>query len=255
MLPKIESLVSSLDEMEADVACITETWMTTRSDSTCRDVSGRTDYSFIERNRAGRRGGGVCIMYNRKFIDMTRCKLPDSRFEVVAAIGRRKAQRRKVLIIAAYLPPNLTAGEDKEFLDQLCDTILVLKNKYNDPYIMLGGDFNKRNLKAATRDYPEITPVITPPTRGTAILDIIATNMTSSVIEAGVTEPVHTQEGTKSDHKTVYATFRMPRVPNYELHKYSYIRKNAASLAAYDDFLKAQDWRGCLLYTSPSPRD
>ena len=103
----------------------------------------------------------------------------------------------------------------------------------------------------ATRDYPKIKPVITPPTRGTAVLDIIATNMTPNVIEAGVTEPVNAQDGTKSDHKTVSVRFKMSRVPNYKLDKYTYIRKNSASLSEFDVYLREQDWDS--VYKSESP--
>ena len=101
--------------------------------------------------------------------------------------------------------------------------------------MILRGDFNRRDLRAVTRNYPEIKPVITPPTHGTATLGIIASNLTPSVVEAGVTEPVHSQDSTKSDHKTVFAKFRMLRVPNYKLDRYTYIRKNAASLTEFDE--------------------
>ena len=150
---------------------------------------------------------------------MNKCKLPDSEFEIVAAVGRRTAQRRKILTIAAYLPPKYSTEYKREFLAFLCDAILTLKNKYNDPYVIIAGDFNRRNLSEAIKDYPEIKPIKTSPTRGLEVLDIIATNMN----EEGVTTPISAQDGTESDHKTVYSRFRMPRVPTYkmsEIHLY-----------------------------------
>ena len=190
MIPKIESLVASLDELEADVACITETWLTGEHEKICQDVCDRTDYGLIIKNRTERKGGGVGIIYNKSHLTMTQCKLPASDYEIVAAIGRRTRQRRKVLAIAAYLPPKYSAEENKNFLSYLCDAILTLKHKYSDPYVIVAGDFNKRNLSEATKDYQDIKQVKTPPTRGTAVLDIIATNMTDNLIEAGVTDPV-----------------------------------------------------------------
>ena len=141
MIPKIESLLSTLDEMEADVACVTETWLLGRHEKVCQDIVDRTRYGLIERNRQGRRGGGVCILYNKDHIHMTRCRLLDSgsNFEVVAAIGRRTRQRRKTLVISAYLPPKYTPEQNKNFLNYLCDCILTLKNRYSDPYIIIGG--------------------------------------------------------------------------------------------------------------------
>ena len=149
--------------MEADIACITETWLVDKHEQIREDICNRTSYSMIVRNREGRRGGGVCIIYNKTHVTMAQCKLPESEFEVVAAIGRRTAQRRKVLTIAAYLPPQYNAERTREFLSYLCDCILLLKNKYNDPYIVIAGDFNKRNLSQATKDYPRIKPIKTPP--------------------------------------------------------------------------------------------
>ena len=88
MIPKTESLVAALDEMEADVACITETWLNDSHGNECRDFCDKTDYNIISKNRRGRRGGGVCIVYNKSHITMKECRLPESEFEVVAAIGR-----------------------------------------------------------------------------------------------------------------------------------------------------------------------
>ena len=105
MMPKIESLISTLDELSIDIACVTETWLVDNHESVCRDISDRTDYDIIGKNRAARKGGGVCIIYNRSHISMNKFRLPESEFEIVAAIGQRTAQRRKVLAIAAYLPP------------------------------------------------------------------------------------------------------------------------------------------------------
>ena len=124
----------------------------------------------------------------------------------------------------------------------MSDCILTLKNKYSDPYIILAWDFNRRSLKEATKDCPAIKPVKTPPTRGTATLDIISSNMGNQLLEAGITAPISTREGVESDHRTVYASFRMPRVPSYKITKYTYVRKNEEGLAKFDHCLASQDW-------------
>lgn len=77
----------------------------------------------------------------------------------------------------------------------------------------MGGDFNRRDVCQALKDTPSIKIVKTPPTRGTAVLDIIATNAVSSIVDSGVTFPLHS-DITESDHKTVFVTVRMPRVLN-----------------------------------------
>ena len=151
---------------------------------------------------------------------MNKCKLPETDFEVVAAIGRRTRQRRKVLVIVGYLPPDYNASKNKPFMEYVCDSILTLKRKYSDPYIILGGDFNKRNIREAINYYKDIKVVKTPPTRAGSVLDIIATNLADCEVDSGVGPPITSSDGTASDHGVVYSSFRMPRVPQYKISSY-----------------------------------
>ena len=107
---------------------------------------------------------------------MLKCHIPNSKYEVIAAIGRRTGQRKKILVIAAYIPPSYTAEENKSCIEYLSDTITSLKNRYNDPHIFVGVDFNKRDINKTVKDYPNLRTVQTGPTRGNAVLDIIATS-------------------------------------------------------------------------------
>ena len=92
------------------------------------------------------------------------------------------------------------------------DTITSLKNKYSDPYVVIGGDFNKRNFNQAIRDFRDLRTVSTGPTRGGATLDIIATNQHSNIVHASTLPPIENEEGTQSDHRVVLVKIRMPRV-------------------------------------------
>ena len=120
---------------------------------------------------------------------MTRCRVPNSSYEVAAAIGRRTGQRRKVLAVAAYIPPSYNANENKGCLEHICDVIISLKNRYNDPYVILGGDFNKREIIKAIREFKDIKVIKTGPTRGRSTLDIFASNL-QDIKEAGTIAPV-----------------------------------------------------------------
>lgn len=70
--------------------------------------------------------------------------LPHMKYEIVAAIGRRTGQRRKVAVIGAYLPPAMKAEQVKQCLREINDSIVHVKQKYADPYIIVAGDFNKK---------------------------------------------------------------------------------------------------------------
>ena len=118
---------------------------------------------------------------------MSRARLPDSKFEVVAATGRRKGQRRKILIIAVYIPPWYAAERSRKCLRYVNDCLLLLTTRYDDPYIFIGGDYNRRDARMAAADFPHIKIVNTPPTRGNACLDLISTNVPDLIVDKGVT--------------------------------------------------------------------
>ena len=184
----------------------------------------------------------MLIAYRREHISMTVCRTPNSKHEMVAAVGRRVGQRRKVLALSIYVPPSYDASQSKSCMEHICNTITSLKNRYNDPYIFVGGDFNKRELNAAIRDFRDIQIVPTGPTRGNSVLDIIATNLHDKVSEVTTIAPIHSEEGVPSDHRAVLIRTAMPRVPNYDISTYTYYRRDEDSLEAFNEFVGRQSW-------------
>ena len=147
---------------------------------------------------------------------MSRIRLPFTKNEIVAGIGRRPGQRRKVAVVAAYLPPALKVDQVRKCLRDINNSILHIKQKYTDPYIILAGDFNKTDTRVALADHGDIRPISTGPTRGTSTLDIVATNFNQMANKVGTTEPIKSEADVPSDHLTVYAFFKMPRVPGLQ---------------------------------------
>ena len=172
-------------------------------------------------------------MHNNNCVSMSKCHIPNSKYEVIAAIGRRTGQRKKILVIAAYIPPSYTAEENKSCIEYLSDTITSLKNRYNDPHIFVGVDFNKRDINKTVKDYPDLRTVQTGPTRGNAVLDIIATSAHKELIEAETFPPVENEDGTPSDHRVVLMCVRMPRVPSYTVSSCTYFQSDEDSQSAH----------------------
>ena len=229
MIPKISSFLDTLQELDADISVVTETWLqdsNEQSSRTLADFEARSEYKLIRRDRTqGMRGGGVAIAYNENKIQMSRARLPHSKHEVVAAIGRRQGQRKKILILGIYVPPWYNAAQNSSMYNYINDCLVLLTARYEDPYIILAGDFNRRDIRKVTQNFIQIKPVLTGPTRNDAVLDIIATNFNKSLVDAGTTDPLQADTiGAPGDHRTVFATFRMPRVPQYEIEQYSYYR-------------------------------
>ena len=126
------------------------------------------------------------------------------------------------------------------------DALVALKAKYDDPAVFVGGDFNRRDLRLATVEHPDLKQVEIGATRGSAALDIIATNINDSMIDCGTTEAIRSECGTSTDHLTPYASFRMPRVPTYNIEKYTYRHITEEAHHKFGELLENADWRPVL---------
>ena len=205
IMPKLDSFHNTFLELDCDAAVVTETWLNEAGNAAARklkDFEDKSDLCFIRRDRnSGQRGGGVAVVFDRRKIAMERAKLPHSKHEVVAAIGRRQGQRRKVLIVGLYIPPSYNAAQNRSLYNYVNDCLLLLHRRYEDPYTIVAGDLNRREVGEITRDFHCIRPIATPPTRGLAVLDIVSSNFNRQLEEAGVTDPVQSDEtGADGDH-------------------------------------------------------
>ena len=108
----------------------------------------------------------------------------------------------------------------------------------------MAGDFNRRDINKAIGNFPLVKLIRTPPTRGNATLDLVATNMEDMLVDSGVTDAVASEEGVASDHLTVFLSFRMPRVPQYEIEKYTYHHLTPEGSKKFEDWLTIQEEEG-----------
>ena len=179
--PKLYSLIDTLEQIDGHIAVITETWFrdTEELSSILRDAEDVTGYGFIRRDRfqatgQDTRGGGVAIVYRKSNFEMTQLKVT-GKHEIVAALGRRTGQKRKLITIGAYITPAADADTSKDFLNTLGDTVRRFKSKYCSPYFVIAGDFNKRQIAKELKEFTDLKLVKTGPTRGANTLDLIFT--------------------------------------------------------------------------------
>ena len=151
LMPKLHSLYETMQELKTDVCVVTETWM--REDPEINqhleDFTNLTGYSILRKDRENRRGGGVAILFNNETISLTSVKTKRTDYEILAALGRRTGQRRKLLVIAVYVPPDYDSDQSSQCLSEVNDMILSLRKRYNNPYVVVGGDWNKREARNA----------------------------------------------------------------------------------------------------------
>ena len=127
---------------------------------------------------------------------------------------------RKVVIFVAYIPPSQKAEQTKEIMECIADGIEKVKLEYNDPYIILGGDLNRRDLSPGIADFPDISVLPSGATRDGATLDIVASNVNAGDTAAYLREPLATEDGRVSDHSVVHVCCNLPRLHQYKIEEY-----------------------------------
>ena len=173
--PKIMSLITYFEELELDIAIVSESWL---ADSTTltedlAELELGTDLSVIYKNRplrlTSRRctaGGGIAIVFNKLKCKLVEEKIRGNKFEVVCAKGRFPGLNNTVIIVGIYIQPRMKASEFDELRSVLADKIMIEKTKTCDPLFIIAGDLNKRDLLPAFQDFVDMVELDHGPTRG-----------------------------------------------------------------------------------------
>ena len=254
--PKIDSLILYMEELDATLSIITESWL--RSGSKLEDdlfhLEHGTNLKMIYRNRDrnGRavkrdsggkiRGGGVAIIYHKNKINLTELKMPASRFEIVAAIGNLPGHTRKLVVYAVYAPPSLRTGAFDELIDEMVTSINKIKTEYDNPIIIVGGDFNRKPIDKISTVFPDIVQLDSPPTRDGALLDMIFTNIAPSFLETKIGEPLYSPDGRTSDHAVIYSGAVVSKKDKTSWKSYKARKRTACGIKRFHELLAAELW-------------
>lgn len=208
-LPKRVQLESYLADSKPDVVLLTETWLHADvCDSELYHTSNQ--YAIYRHDRAHKKGGGVLIAINKtipSFLVDT-----DSALEVVWVAC--PTLFGKLLMGVCYRPP----ASDRLFVSDLHKTISRALEQFPTNKIYLFGDFNFPDINwsrlssssSESSDFIELclefnlTQIVTEPTRGTNILDLILTTEPHSI------SPVVQLDGF-SDHNLLQFSINIPR--------------------------------------------
>ena len=177
-----------------DIACLTETWL---NDGTIDDLIHIPGYSVHRRDRQdGRQGGGVAVYVKQGIPCTLLSQLNHTSLEVLWLLFRQNLMPREVshlLIGVVYHPPKANNTEMMDYLIGVLDTV---NRDHPNLGILLCGDYNQLS-EVQLRSYP-LTQLVKTPTRGTATLDKIFTNLKS-----WYQSPVVLPAVGSSDHNTV----------------------------------------------------
>ena len=216
LLAKIPSLIEAFENLNLHFCTVSETWLKkTRSiDRDIGDLVNSNNLGIIKKNR-GARGGGVAIVYDTNKISLKQAfPFPDG-FEAVCGVGKSSLDAKKFFIVSFYLPPKSSADTVERFCDLLSDRVERAKNELKNPYIIIAGDQNKKNIDKFLRTHGDLRQLDLGATRGRAALDCCYVNMEERVYQTNICQPLHDTEGNPSDHALVGIDCRLKRVDDF----------------------------------------
>ena len=249
LLPKMDSLTDAFGSLRLQFAAITETWFKPGKglNGCITDIEGATGIRILHCSRDGRRkstGGGVAFAFDINTCNFKKRKFSSgaAKLELLCVVGNVKKIDRKVVVFVVYLPPSCRVVEVAAYSEVLASDIAAMKTAFKNPIIMVGGDFNRRDIADSLKDAEELLPFTTEATRGNATLDIMYTNIGAYIKEPRVLPPLASANGSESDHRCVTACATLPAQNSFQW-VVKYTRKR--SRRADEDFcrdLGTVDW-------------
>ncbi len=193
-MSKTDELETVLQQNNITIACITETWLKETVPSSVVNIPG---YVVHRNDRSdGRRGGGVAVYVQQDTPCQRLTALEATDIESVWLLYQQPRMPRSlshVIIGAVYHPPK---ADDKEMVKHLLDCLDTTTRDHPHAGVILLGDFNKL-CDTLLLAYP-LRQVVRSPTRKSAILDKIYTNL-----QDWYERPVILPNIGRSDHKLV----------------------------------------------------
>ena len=211
---KLDSLAENFNMNAFSFILTNETWFK-RRDPQLKDylmkINDKYDIDCIRKDRklgkSGQGHGGVALFYDKHSCTFKKFPLTALRgqekqdYEILACKGRLKGVKREIVAFSVYLPPGIPNKKLTEIMETLTDAISESVAKANDPWLVVGGDFNRYDTSNITQIIPQLARVHSSPTRGDATLDYSFTNFQHLIEKTTTCFPIESDHN-KSDHCT-----------------------------------------------------
>ncbi len=186
---------------------------------------------------------GVCVYINNDIPCIRRVDLECENLECLWLSLRPKRLPRPlsgIVICVVYHPPGLAAAEHNDLKEYLINTIDLIRNKHPDHGLVILGDFNDLEIRTLSISQ-NLKQVVDQPTRESAILDLILTNLHNLYDRPDILAPLGS-----SDHNIVHW---LPSVDSTSSHNIqaksvkSLIRRYPRSgIDAFGRWVTTQNW-------------
>jgi hypothetical protein len=196
LLNKIEDLEIVIKNNNADIFCITDTWLSANIADSVVDMSG---YTIVRKDRVmHKRGCGVCAFIKSSIGFTIIEELDNPLFECLWLYLRPPRFPRGfscIIICIIYHPPLDDEAGLAEYLISSMDSVL---DKNPNAGIFLVGDFNRFNFRILSNNF-NLRQLVKAPTRGSATLDLILTNLFEHHSKPDILAGIGL-----SDHKSIF---------------------------------------------------
>ena len=252
--PKITSVIDSFENLELLFAIITETWFTEgeKLQKESEDLLlGHALGSITLSRKPGNAGyshGGVCIIYKDSEMTAKKVAFPNpENFEVLISKCNVRGLKRKLFIIAAYIPPGYTVARGKSCLEHIRNAVLQIKNDNKDPLIGVFGDFNQWKIDEALLDYQDMIENVGGFTRKDRIIDRNFCNWSEAIKSTTIMPPLQTEiteAGSlrRSDHNVVFTQASLDRAPDVGWTSFYTRPYTAVGAEGFKEWIKGVDW-------------
>ena len=193
LFPKMEEFALLLDHLCIDIAAVSETWL---HEGIENDILSIPNYNLVRQDRFFGRGGGVCAFVSNSIPYKRWTDLENPLYECLWLSLRPHRLPRKISYIVMgilYSPPDKSAQDQRDTINYLIGTLDHARNKFPDCGIVLVGDFNNLDISDLLTGH-DLNQIICEPTRGSAILDLVITNLQQFYKKRLILAPVGTSE-------------------------------------------------------------
>ena len=215
LMPKIRSVALDIIERESDLIFLSEVWQKEddkKHQSKIEELLELDGIKYISTPRSGvRRGGGAALAIRLENFSITKLNvsIPKS-LEVVWGLVRTKIPNTRISTIIAccfYSPPR--SKKNAVLIDHITITLQALLQTHSNAGIIISGDRNNIEIPVLESIDPSLKQIVTQPTRGSRILDVIVTNLWKYYNDPVILPPIMPDKpgmGAPSDHSGVLAT-------------------------------------------------
>ena len=167
-------------------------------------------FSYFRKNRAP--GGGCAIFFNQTRFSISKIDVAAPDFiETCWALAipkyndTKNMKVKRIAIGCYYISPR--SRYKQQYIEHIIDSIHLLRAKYeNEVNFVIGGDFNRLNVEDILDSYGAMKSIISVPTRKTATLEVILTDLHTLYHPPTTLPPLEVdqdKQGKSSDHNIV----------------------------------------------------